>query len=113
MRKLVARGVAVRFSAEPAVLAGVRDFVLCVARLEPCKNQLMLLEAMRDDPRPLVLVGGRVTYYAEYVALCRAFRRSGPTLILERLLALEANLMTALLNGGATGGRDDDARVHQ
>jgi glycosyltransferase involved in cell wall biosynthesis len=64
---------------------GVRDFVLCVGRLEPRKNQLMLLEALRDDPRPVVLVGGRSSYSPAYGRLCRRFRRRGPTLVLERL----------------------------
>ena len=63
----------------------VRDFVLCVARLEARKNQLMLLEALRDDPRPLVLVSGGFAYNAEYARLCRAYRRRGRTLVLERL----------------------------
>jgi glycosyltransferase involved in cell wall biosynthesis len=68
-----------------ATTHGVRDFVLCVARLEPRKNQLMLLEALRDDPRPLVFVTGGFSYHPEYARLCRTFRRRGPTLFLERL----------------------------
>ncbi len=64
---------------------GVRDFVLCVARLEPRKNQLMLLEALRDDPRPVVLLGGGFAPDSSYAALCRGFPRRGPTLILSRL----------------------------
>ncbi|WP_237214638.1 glycosyltransferase, partial [Falsiroseomonas oryziterrae] len=36
---------------------GLRDFVLCVARIEPRKNQLMLLQALRDTGLPLVLLG--------------------------------------------------------
>ena len=64
---------------------GVRDYVLCVARLEPRKNQLMLLEALRDDPRPVVLVGGDFTYAPRYAELCRRFVRRGPTLVLGRL----------------------------
>jgi GT2 family glycosyltransferase/Flp pilus assembly protein TadD len=64
---------------------GVRDFVLCVGRLEVRKNQLMLIEALRDDARPLVLVTGGFTYNSQYAALCRRLRRRGPTLVLERL----------------------------
>src|SRR5262249_5583509 len=37
---------------------GVRDFVLCVGRLESRRNPLMLLEALRDDGRAVVLVTG-------------------------------------------------------
>ena len=36
---------------------GVTDYVLCVARLEPRKNQITLLHAMRDKGIPVVLVG--------------------------------------------------------
>jgi GT2 family glycosyltransferase/tetratricopeptide (TPR) repeat protein len=68
-----------------AAAYGVRDYVLCVARLEPRKNQLMLLEALRDDPRPVVLVGGDFTYAPRYADLCRRFVRRGPTLVLGRL----------------------------
>jgi len=64
---------------------GVRDFVLCVGRLEMRKNQLMLLEALRDDPRPVVLVDGGVEYHPAYARLCRSFPRRGPTLVLGRL----------------------------
>lgn len=68
-----------------AAAHGVRDYVLCVARLEPRKNQLMLLEALREDPRPVVLVGGDFTYAPRYAELCRRFARRGPTLVLGRL----------------------------
>lgn len=68
-----------------AAAHGVRDYVLCVARLEPRKNQLMLLEALRDDPRPVVLVGADFTYAPRYAELCRRFTRRGPTLVLGRL----------------------------
>lgn len=36
---------------------GLRDFVLCVARVEPRKNQMMLLHALRNTSLPVVLVG--------------------------------------------------------
>jgi len=68
-----------------AATYGVRDFVLCVGRLETRKNQLMLLEALRDDPCPVVLVGGRFTYNPQYAALCRGLHRRGPTLVLDHL----------------------------
>ena len=73
---------------EPDLFArtyGVRDYVLCVARLEPRKNQLMLLEALRDDPRPVVLVAGDFSYAPEYATMCRELRRRGPTVIVGRL----------------------------
>ncbi len=63
----------------------IRDYVLCVARLEARKNQLMVLEALRDDPRPVVLVTGGFSYQPEYARLCARFERRGRTLLLERL----------------------------
>ena len=36
---------------------GLKDFVLCLARIEPRKNQLMLLCALRNSGLPIVLIG--------------------------------------------------------
>ncbi len=36
---------------------GIQDFVLCVGRIEPRKNQLMLLHSLRYSGIPVVLVG--------------------------------------------------------
>ena len=36
---------------------GVRDYILCVGRLEARKNQITLLHALRDSGMPLVLIG--------------------------------------------------------
>ncbi|MGE0797619.1 MAG: glycosyltransferase [Lautropia sp.] len=51
---------------------GVRDYVLCVARLEPRKNQLMLVHALRNTGLPIVLVG-----HAPGTAYAEAVRRIG------------------------------------
>ncbi|MCS6830166.1 MAG: methyltransferase domain-containing protein [bacterium] len=48
---------------------GSRDFVLCAARIEPFKNQLMLIWALRSTGIPLVLAGS--VSDPEYGALCR------------------------------------------
>ncbi|MGQ9791581.1 MAG: methyltransferase domain-containing protein [Armatimonadota bacterium] len=48
---------------------GLRDFMLCAARVEPFKNQLMLIWALRDTGIPLVLAGNISD--AEYGTLCR------------------------------------------
>ncbi len=48
---------------------GLRDFVLCAARIEPNKNQLMLLWALRETDLPLVLAGKESD--AGYAVLCR------------------------------------------
>lgn len=53
---------------------GLKDFVLCVGRLEPRKNQAMLIRALRDDPIDLVLIGAE--HAPDYAALCRSL--AGP-----------------------------------
>lgn len=61
---------------------GLRDFVLCVARIEPRKNQLLLAHALRDADVPLVLLGHSGNPgYRELVE-----KHGGPNLrILDRL----------------------------
>jgi glycosyltransferase involved in cell wall biosynthesis/tetratricopeptide (TPR) repeat protein len=66
---------------------GIKDFVLCVGRLETRKNQLMLLKALESSEIPVVLVAGDFTYQPEYAAAVRAFKRKGQTIVLERLSA--------------------------
>lgn len=63
---------------------GVRDFVLCVGRLESRKNQLMLLHALRDDDIPLVFVNSSA-FDDEYGRLCRAYPRRGRTIFTGRV----------------------------
>ncbi len=64
---------------------GTRDFVLCVGRIEPRKNQLLLLEALADDPVDVVFATGGVAYRTDYLEACQAFRRRGRTLYLPAL----------------------------
>lgn len=64
---------------------GVRDFVLCVGRLESRKNQLMLLKALEDSELTVVLAAGGFSYQPEYEQAVRAFKRRGNTIILDRL----------------------------
>lgn len=68
-----------------AARTGMREFVLCVARLESRKNQLMLLKALEDSELPLVLATGGFTYQRTYAQACQIYRRRGKTLFLNRL----------------------------
>jgi SAM-dependent methyltransferase/glycosyltransferase involved in cell wall biosynthesis len=57
-------------SPEPFVKRfGLRDFVLCAARVEPNKNQAMLIWALRDTGLPLVIAGPERD--PDYAWLCR------------------------------------------
>ncbi len=64
---------------------GVKDFVLCVGRIETRKNQLMLLKALEDSDLTVVLAGGGFSYQPEYEAAVKAFKRKGRTIVLGRL----------------------------
>lgn len=64
---------------------GVKDFVLCVGRVETRKNQLMLLKALEHDPIPIVFLTGGFSYQPNYVKLCQMFGRSAKTLFLDRV----------------------------
>jgi len=50
---------------------GLRDFVLYVGRIEPRKNQLGFLRAMRGSGLPLVVLGDVVPGHEAYLAACR------------------------------------------
>ena len=50
---------------------GLHHFVFCPGRLEPRKNQLGLLRAMRDWPGPIVLMGDPAPGQEAYAAACR------------------------------------------
>lgn len=61
---------------------GLKDFVLCVGRIERRKNQLSLLYALCDTDIPIVLVGD--TLDKEYFSLCQKYA-SEKTLFLGSL----------------------------
>lgn len=64
---------------------GVKDFILCVGRIESRKNQLMLLKAFERSDLPIVLAAGGFTYQPDYDQAVRNFKRPGRTIILERV----------------------------
>ncbi|MBI4673964.1 MAG: glycosyltransferase family 4 protein [Chloroflexi bacterium] len=86
---------------------GVRDFVLCVGRIDPRKNQFSLLRALAQDQLPIVLIGG--TTSPEYLAACKKI--AGPnTLFLSGFDASQiadagaAGRVHALVTWGETVG---------
>jgi len=64
------------FAPSPDEAACDRSGVLCVGRIEPRKNQLALLEALRDSRIPLTLVGQAGRFSRRYAERCR--RIAGP-----------------------------------
>jgi glycosyltransferase involved in cell wall biosynthesis len=73
--RVVPNGADERFAkASPqafARLAGGRGFVLYAGRIEPRKNQLGFLRAMRDTQVPIVVLGDVVPGYEAYRDACR------------------------------------------
>ncbi|TWT42338.1 GDP-mannose-dependent alpha-(1-6)-phosphatidylinositol monomannoside mannosyltransferase [Phycisphaerae bacterium RAS1] len=70
------------FSPDPAAPRAARS-VLCVGRIEPRKNQLALIRALREMDVSLTLVGGAGRFSASYLQRCRreanaSVRFSGP-----------------------------------
>jgi glycosyltransferase involved in cell wall biosynthesis len=50
----------------------IEDFLLCVGRIEPNKNQLLLCYALRETEIPIVLIGRESTeLFPDYLALCK------------------------------------------
>jgi glycosyltransferase involved in cell wall biosynthesis len=64
------------FAPQGEAASSERDGVLCVGRIEPRKNQLALIEALRDSDVPLTLVGQAGRYSRRYARGCR--QRAGP-----------------------------------
>ena len=64
---------------------GLKDFILCVGRLESRKNQLMLQLALEGSTLPVVFAGGGFSYQPEYAKAVREFKRAGETLVLDRI----------------------------
>ncbi len=64
--------------AAPPHLEPFRDCVLCVARVEGRKNQLALIEAVRDTGLTLVLAGKDAANQPAYVARVRRAARANP-----------------------------------
>lgn len=60
------------FGEKPGERAPARRGVLCVGRIEPRKNQLALIEALRGLEAPLTVVGQPGRYSRAYGRRCRA-----------------------------------------
>ena len=71
--------------AEPAPAGLPARFVVCAGRIEPRKNQLALVEALRGGPAPLVIVGDAGPMHGDYYRRVReAAGRSGAQIIPAR-----------------------------
>ncbi len=74
--RIVPNGVDARFAAADAQLFQARfgnnSFVLCPGRIEPRKNQLTLIRALRGTGLRLVLLGDVVSGHDRYLSACRA-----------------------------------------
>jgi glycosyltransferase involved in cell wall biosynthesis len=49
----------------------IKDFILSVGRIEPRKNQLNLIKALKGSGLPLVIIGDPVSDYMDYYEECK------------------------------------------
>lgn len=61
-----------------------KDFVLSVGRIEPRKNQLNLIRALKGLSKKLVIIGNPVSDYNEYYKKCRS-EGGNNTMFIDRL----------------------------
>lgn len=78
-------------------LMGVEDYVLYAGRIEPRKNQLGFLRAMRDADVPIVVLGDAVPGYEPYLAEC--LRIAGPDVHFVGRLDHEDPLLASAMAG--------------
>jgi len=73
---IVPLGVDESFSSADSALFinkyGIKDFILSVGRIEPRKNQLNLIKALRGSGKKLVFIGDPVQGYEDYYRHCRS-----------------------------------------
>lgn len=74
---------------------GVRDYVLCVGRIERRKNQLMLLQALEGTNLPIVLIGNSVE--PDYLELIK--RKAGSNVTLVGYLPHDSTLLESAFAG--------------
>jgi len=72
---------------------GLRDFVLMVGRIEPRKNQLNMVRALRGAKFPVVFVGEPVHHYQDYYAACK--REAGGNIHFLGALPHESGLLSS------------------
>ncbi|MDP3791503.1 MAG: glycosyltransferase [Candidatus Omnitrophota bacterium] len=63
---------------------GIKKFVLSVGRIEPRKNQLNLIRALKGFEVPLVIIGSPVSDYKDYYDKCKS-QGGGNVVFIERL----------------------------
>jgi glycosyltransferase involved in cell wall biosynthesis len=63
----------------------IDDYILCVGRIEPRKNQLMLLKALEEVEIPVVFVTGTHASIKNYESLVKNFKRKGRTEFIKNL----------------------------
>jgi len=88
----------------------VKDFVLSVGLVEPRKNQLMLLHALRDSGLPIVIIGRHND--RRYYQLCRRFAPKG-TVFIDHTAARAARLRVQGREGSCAAELDGVRVVRQ
>jgi glycosyltransferase involved in cell wall biosynthesis len=71
----------------------IEDFILSVGRIEPRKNQLNLIKALKGSGKKLVFVGNPVIGYEKYYGLCK--RLADDAIFINRLEHSDSLLSSA------------------
>lgn len=94
---VVPNGVDSHFAhADPAPFTdkyGLKDFVLCVGRIEPRKNQLNMVRALSGLDIPVVFIGAPVHKYQAYYDTCR--KQAGKNIHFLGALPHHSNLISS------------------
>lgn len=72
---------------------GFKDFVLAVGRVEPRKNQLNLIKALKDTQKKLVIVGDPVSDYMDYYEECK--KNAGENVVFLEAIDHENELLSS------------------
>ncbi len=72
---------------------GLKNFILCVGRIEPRKNQLNMIRALKNIKVPLVFIGDYVHQYRDYYIACR--READSNVFFLQCMPHDSNLLAS------------------
>lgn len=72
---------------------GFKDFILCVGRIEPRKNQLNMVRALNNLKVPVLFIGQPVPHYMDYFERCK--KEAAPNIHFLGALPHESGLLAS------------------
>jgi glycosyltransferase involved in cell wall biosynthesis len=74
---------------------GLRDFVLCIGKIEPRKNQLLLAETLIDSGLQLVFIGDAISENLDYYNQFRKIVEQSKNIVHIKSLPYDSNLLAS------------------